>query len=203
MTFDMQRAHDVLAKCKELQFGSRYYAQEACRCMFSACDEIKSQAASLDAAEALIRKNAETINAQAKRMVELESLNDDLLANCNQLRDRCWKAEGELDRWQKIAIDERAISNMLAGGMATREDWNTGIVCKKDFREIATRELNLQVTREAGYVDRLEAAFLVAERDRAHHLNIGWRDEDEPEMTWDQATQEAQAALVKIRKGKP
>jgi hypothetical protein len=40
----------------------------------TALDEIKSQAASLDAAEALIRKNAETINRQAKRIAELEAI---------------------------------------------------------------------------------------------------------------------------------
>jgi len=33
---------------------------------------------------------------ELRQMNELGTQNNDLMANCNQLRDRCWKAEGEL-----------------------------------------------------------------------------------------------------------
>ena len=129
--------------------------------------------------------------------------------------DAITTAAATLAKWQAIAIDERA--NQIAGIPVShlKDKYK-----RNAYREQAAKELDLQEddiptiacmlgSQKAnerlkvlqGYVERLETAFLAAERDRAHHLNLGWRDEDEPEMTWDQATQEAQATLVKIREG--
>lgn len=217
---------------------------------------------------------------------------DDLLANCNQLRERCWKAEDEvkrlrehaaseerimqsadrimktkhdqdlaakdaeicilkteacaaqknikrmddditglmkeLARWQEIAKEERTNLLMLkeaqsGTNLLTRK---IAIVANKEkYREQAAKELSIQISQVDDdltiaymlgsktanerlkvlqeYVERLEAAYLTAEKDRRHHLNAGWRDDEEPEMTWEQAEEEAQAALEKIRKCHP
>lgn len=134
-----------------------------------------------------LRYPARSLIDEAERLEGLlaakDALNNDLMSNCNQLRDRCWKAEGELARWQKIAIDELARS-MYNEAMIGREyDLPNGI---NGFKEQASKELNLQVIRESEYVERLEIAF-VEEITQALEL-IG---ADSPQQT-------AQAALAKI-----
>ncbi len=122
---------------------------------------------------------------------------DDLMANCNQLRDRCWKAESELDRWQKIAIEATA-----------RAMWEgrDGDITYTDYEKQAARELNLQATHEAGYVKRLESAFLDMWK-----IQLNLEDSDLLPESWGELNDEvnvllqkqAQAALTKIREGKP
>lgn len=62
MTFDMQKAR---SEKRVTAIYDHLYPD--------ALDEIDAQAASLDAAEALIRKNAETINGQAKQIATLKA----------------------------------------------------------------------------------------------------------------------------------
>lgn len=53
---------------------------------------------------------------------EMKALRDDLVKNCNHLRNRAQKAESELARWQKIAIDERAGKLILTRDCTQNED---------------------------------------------------------------------------------
>jgi len=46
--------------------------------------------------------------AKDARIAELEGENQDLMANCNDLRGRCWKAEGLNERLEKAFLDSLA-----------------------------------------------------------------------------------------------
>jgi len=46
----------------------------------------------------------ETIQEQAARIAELEAGGEDLMANCNDLRKRCWEAEGLNKRLEGFAL---------------------------------------------------------------------------------------------------
>ena len=101
-----------------------------------------------------------------------DTLNNDLMANCNQLRDRCWKAEGEIAKWQKIAIDERAqrIISMEPEAKFDRyglqECPRIGYICDENdghcvlsecpsktfWRQTAAQELHLEMSQSQSYV---------------------------------------------------
>jgi hypothetical protein len=91
---------------------------------------------------------------------------DDLVANCNQLRDRCWKAEEQLTakdirtqqlretvenlrkfgaKWRAIAIKERA--KVLAWERVEKyaPHWT-------EMMEQAAKELDLQISQEDDYL---------------------------------------------------
>ncbi len=123
---------------------------------------------------------------------------DDLLANCNQLRTRCWKAEGDCQRWQQIAIEERA--NRLAAthvltGMVPTPSIPAAITTVEDhvqgFREQAAQELGLE--QEAIYVKRLEEKV----------LDFYECDATRRGCCRQVAQDQARAALAKILEGKP
>ncbi|MCK9568922.1 hypothetical protein M0R72_08275 [Candidatus Pacearchaeota archaeon] len=129
------------------------------------------------------------ISDELARRKALGALNEDLMANCNQLRDRCWKAESELARWQQIAIDERAakIQEANSGDFVDAQgNYIFQVMDIEKCRELAARELNLQVTQKAGYVERLEKEYLEIYK---------WINPDISE-------ERARAALTKIREGK-
>ena len=135
-----------------------------------------------------------------RQLAAKDALNTDLMANCNQLRDRCWKAEGELARWRKIAIDEKATLLSFAATISPPmpEELIEFFVKKanenKDKkRSIAAKELNLQVMRESGYVGRLEAAYIQLEYDSLPSC---------PSYCRSARMDEAKAALAKILDGK-
>jgi hypothetical protein len=113
-----------------------------------------------------------------------DALNNDLMANCNQLRDRCWKAEGELARWQQLAIDLKAVSYFVNSKSREQVFDLQPKEIRDKYRDRAAKELDLQVTQEAGYVERLERLAL------SMCLEAGWGQE------------EFEAALAKIREGK-
>jgi hypothetical protein len=102
----------------------------------------------------------------------------------------------ELARCQQIAIEERA--KILSDPAAWDDRYETirhpktNIHSKDYFRERAAKELNLQLTQEAGYVERLEKEFLKV----FELLEMGG-------MHREKCSQTAQAALAKIREGKP
>jgi hypothetical protein len=122
-----------------------------------------------------------------------DSLNNDLIANCNQLRNRCWKAESELARWRQIAIDLKAkeIQEANSGDFVNaRGDHIFRVMDLGKCREQAAKELDLQVTQEAGYVERLE-------KDYSNLWRMCYGDPKQDDAT------RIQAALTKIREGKP
>jgi hypothetical protein len=136
-----------------------------------------------------------------KEIAAKDALNDDLMANCNQLRNRCWKAEGELARWQKIAVEERAakIQEANSGDFAdARGNHMFQVLDLGTCREMAAKELNLRVTQETAYVERLEKEFL----DIYPYAEIGWSMHGYPIEFSEEERQTAQAALIKIREGK-
>jgi len=137
---------------------------------------------------------------------------DDLLANCNQLRERCWKTESELARWQQIAIDERARIILDAEDKFERAKIhhcpNTSESCQDDcdlswcpsaefWRSVATKELGqaakeLDLEQEASYVTRLEEKI----------LDFYECDATRRGCCRQVAQDQARAALVRIREGK-
>jgi Mg2+ and Co2+ transporter CorA len=132
----------------------------------------------------IIAEYEDNVTISHQQLTAKDAEINDLMANCNQLRDRCWKAEGELVRWQKIAIDLKAVSYFV--NFKSREqvfDLQPKEIQDK-YRDRAAEELNLQVTQEAEYVERLERLAL------SMCLEAGWGQE------------EFEAALTKIREGK-
>jgi len=115
MTFDLEKAQRDLDQLMERDPREQSTVIEAgivlTEHMQPALDEIARQNASLDDAEALIKKNAETMNAQAKRIAELQSLNEDLMKNGNALRARAQRSEksfcGCVERAGKIICKNR------------------------------------------------------------------------------------------------
>ena len=99
----------------------------------------------------------------------------------------------ELARWRQIAIEERA--KILSDPAAWDDRYETirhpktNIHSKDYFRERAAKELNLQLTQEAGYVERLE-------KDYAKLWRMCYGDPKQDDVT------RIQAALTKIREGK-
>jgi hypothetical protein len=127
--------------------------------------------------------------AEIKRLqAQVESQSESIQILCRDLDPQLrhlMKGKQELREqlvtWQKIAIDERAKYKAIFdqshgvchfGGMGT-------------YREQAAEELGLQVTREAGYLVRLEKEYMEIYK---------W-------INPDLSDQEAQVALEKIREG--
>lgn len=147
-------------------------------------------------AEKNMARRDEDISNLVRELAVKDALNNDLMANCNQLRDRCWKAEGELARWQKIAINERAKQMNGPCEYRTRYEWCDkleascdgfphmfgGCPIKETWRSMAAKELQLEATNEASYLARLEESFL-----EMYPLYTGATDD------------QTRAALAKIR----
>jgi hypothetical protein len=115
--------------------------------------------------------------------------------------------KGELARWKAIAIEERAIVKTIYlgsrgethPGTLERAARHTGYDADiEDTRGNAAKELNLQIGQEAGYLKRLEGAYVdlmawvLYERD-GKPIPVCIRYDGEEEQ--------AQAALAKIREG--
>jgi seryl-tRNA synthetase len=151
-------------------------------------------------------------NRRLKEQLATEnSLNNDLMANCNQLRDRCWKAESELDRWQKIAIDEKAallsFAAMISPPMPDEliEFYMKKAKENKDKkRSIAAKELDLQLLQPD---DNLTIAYMLGGKkaDERREVLQGYVARLEKAYLADsmQSEELARGALNKIREGKP
>lgn len=162
-------------------------------------------------------------NLHARRSEKLQEqlvAKDDLLTQ-NQLtiqmhHSNVLELQKELDRWQKIAIDEKLKYILERDGSFKfdladtdhcpvtchdcEEDCSFGWCPSKDFwRSIAAKELNLQVIQEAGYLKRLEKEFLDLK------ISDAWDDTYLPGRNAiqhrERAQEAAQVALEKIRKG--
>jgi len=106
----------------------------------------------------------------------------DLMANCNQLRDRCWKAEGELARWREIAIEERAKQMDGPCDFRTKYEWcdimrascdgfpHMWECCpnKDHWRSEAAKELNLQLSED----DDLTIAYMLGSQKANERLKV-------------------------------
>ena len=176
----------------------------------------------IDIKEALI----EMAPGLVEEIKQCKSLNNGLMANCNQLRDRCWKAEGELSKWQQIAIDERAQIIQYHRGILHPLDrpsnfWES--MPKDEYaecRDLAAKELGLQLddtgeeltiaymlgSKDANdrlkvlqeYVRRLEKEFLDLKMNCCFVAHAGGISEEEI-IEYKRKT--AQAALDEIRRG--
>ncbi|MCK9566685.1 MAG: hypothetical protein M0Q43_11630, partial [Methanothrix sp.] len=166
----------------------------------AALNEVKQLLAAIAEQQAAF---GDAIETASKTLATKDVLNNDLMANCNQLRDRCWKAEGELARWQKIAMDLKAkeIQEANSGDFVdARGEYMFRIADIGKCREQAAKELNLRVTQEAGYVERLQEAFIIADANLLARQRFGedWHNES----CIKSAYEEARADLAKIREGK-
>ena len=117
---------------------------------------------------------------------------EEVMANCNQLRKRCWKAEDQLAAWQKIAIEEYAkflFYLQYDDDPDPRISWHKEKAERPEFvskyYDQAAKELGLQMIQEAGYLERLENRLIAFMMDNGPGCTL----------------QEAQVALEKIRKG--
>ena len=136
---------------------------------------------------------------------EYEKILPELIKEIKRLQE-------QLAKWKQTAIEDRTNLLMLKDAQKGTNLLikKLAIVAKKDeYRLQAAKELDLEQEAEdderlkvlQDYVKRLEAGYLESEKDRRKHLSDGWRDPDAPELTWERAGQEAQAALAKIREG--
>lgn len=73
---------------------------------------------------------------ELRQMNELGTQNKDLMANCNQLRDRCWKAERELATTRAALIKER--NRYLVDFIHEYDDIQD---CEPEAKEQLAREL--------------------------------------------------------------
>jgi hypothetical protein len=123
-----------------------------------------------------------------------------VIARNREQRKQLTAKDIELARWQQIAIDATAKASTyrsVAVSLGYPEKCHA-VPASGDLVR-ATGELNLQATQDAGYVDRLEKEFL----DVYPYAEIGWSMHGYPIEFSEEERQTAQAALIKIREGKP
>lgn len=130
----------------------------------------------------------------------------DLIAEIKRLQDRVeyldkrdartlqeyGDLQEQLATWQKIAIDLKAsaIQDANSGDFIdARGNHMFQVMDLEKCREQAAKELGLQVTQEAGYLERLEKAYLEQIRKEFTPGNV------------DDIERKARAALEKIRNG--
>jgi hypothetical protein len=158
------------------QYGKKVMRQEAN--MLKVIKRNREQRKLLAAKDDLLTQNQITIQMHHSNVLELQK---------------------ELDRWQKISIDERAKSNTYRA-IAISSGYPEKCHAVPDTGDLgqAAKELGLQVKQEAGYLERLENEYL--------HLKsfVLWDRQGKP-LPWciayDGEEEQAQAALEKIRKG--
>jgi len=114
-----------------------------------------------------------------------DDLNNGLMANCNQLRTRCWKAEEDCKRWQQAAIESKAVLHFVNFPSREQVFYLQPKEIQDNYRKQAAKELGLRMEQEASYTDRLERLAL------SMCLEAGWDQSD------------FEAALAKIKDGKP
>ncbi|MCK9568698.1 hypothetical protein M0R72_07145 [Candidatus Pacearchaeota archaeon] len=107
----------------------------------------------------------------------------DLMANCNQLRTRCWKAEEDCKRWQQVAIEAKAVLHFVNFPNREQGFYLQPKEIQDNYRKQTAKELGLQMEQEASYTDRLERLAL------SMCLEAGWDQSD------------FEAALAEIREG--
>jgi len=164
-----------------------------------------------------------TIGVVGKLVAEINRLREEIRKLLNTTTEHEYNAtifhqqlaakDIELARWQKIAIEATAKANtyrMIAIQSGYPEKCHA-VPATGDLLQ-AAKEINLQVTREAGYVDRLEKEFLDHMAARIYYESIPyvsdyWSWHDYPEEPCQMKPKQwfrdpAQSALNKIREGK-
>jgi hypothetical protein len=113
---------------------------------------------------------------------------------------------------RKIAIDERSKNKHPNYNELPEEDWEEKRDCGKDdfyllrnrgkrtLRNEAAQELQLEAAKGAGYVERLQEAFIIADANLLARQRFGedWHNESCIKAAYE----EARADLAKIREGK-
>ena len=140
--------------------------------------------------------------AAAEQLSTKEAEITSWIADRDQWIARYEDASDELAKWRQIAIDERCKAIMLLEKLkdvANNPDWQTrGLSLTHDeYMRQAAKELDLQISQEAGYLDRLEKEFL----DLYPYAEIGWSQHGYPIEFSEEERQEARDALDKIRAG--
>jgi len=189
--------------------------------------EVKRIRADNDRAE----RAHESLDAiRRNQLAAKDSLNNDLMANCNQLRDRCWKAESEVERlleedkmndlqihnmdlqlidkdieltrWKEIAIDERAKYNASThvAALCVHPDAIMGMMKTIDDH---IEEFRPNAAKELNLQIGQEAGYL--KRLEVEYLTTKAELILHEEAIYVDGEQnmKAQSALAKIREGKP
>ena len=148
-------------------------------------------------AEALIEKHATSgyihrdatllLPGLVEEIKRLDKRETKTLQRFNNLLERCIHAEEELAKWQQIAIQQRALINFIE--TEERYAYSEHVILSDDEMSIAAEDLGLQVAQEAGYLSRLEEAFIGEVTDALWMAGA------------DHPNEKAQAALEKIRRG--
>ena len=138
--------------------------------------------------------NAAKDDYLAQRLMTLNMHHNNLKAAMEQVK----KLDGELARWQEIAIDMRACL-MYPFNMPTWDHLPENDVSERGshlvqrgrafWREQAAKELQIEAAKSASYITHLEADYL------------SWVREYYRDLGEDRAIAEAEAALAKIREG--
>lgn len=109
--------------------------------------------------------------------------------------ERLAAKDAEIFKWQEIARDERAqrIQDAQSGDFVNAQGEHIfQIADLAECRKQAAKELDIQISQEDSYLDRLEKKFLQTKNELEYYRNREW-------LTRDQMSQIAQAALEKIR----
>jgi hypothetical protein len=149
--------------------------------------------------------------AEIKRLqAQVESQSESIQILCRDLDPQLhhlMKGKQELREQlatlQKIAIEATAKHNLINALDAREREYltweNSNPDTKQSFMETAAEELGLQMKQEAGYLERLEAAYT---RCRIAYNQANDRDlPSYDRRTDEELRKQARAALEKIRKG--
>jgi len=129
---------------------------------------------------------------------------DDLLASCNQLRDKAKRLQAQVDKLQEQLAANETDWSQMALALARPLGPHAFLIRKaREYREYLERELVRNYherAKEASYLNRLEAAFLETTR-QVVYSNFGMDGTDRPEGEEVYAEKVAQEALAKIQAG--
>jgi uncharacterized coiled-coil protein SlyX len=187
-------------------------------------DELEKRLAAKDAEIHHLTEESASYEAEAECLRgQLTELQFAMKAQSMAFVEGNKKTATELARWQKIAIESMSLKNLYLDMLGDpdidyelSQDENYIANYTKSHIDTATKEaakeLDLQVTQEAGCVDRLEKEFLDHLAARIYYESIPnvsdyWSWHDYPEEPCQMRPKQwfrdqAQAALSKIREGK-
>jgi hypothetical protein len=100
---------DILQEAEALiekHTTSGYIHRDATLLLPGLVEEIKRLRVLECAADANMTRRNEDVSSLMKELAAKDALNDGLMANCNQHRNRCWKAEGKKPRTLHEAVSD-------------------------------------------------------------------------------------------------
>jgi len=107
--------------------------------------------------------------------------------------------DAELVRWREIAIEERTGKNYVQSFLRFHKEIPIDLL--PSWKAQAESELSIQISHDAGYLKRLEDAFLETTR-QVVYSNFGMDGKHRPEGEDTYAEKVARDALEKIREGR-